>query len=187
MIHGIISLMKEGTKNPHTPEWNRKISESVKKQHAEGRGSKKGFSKEAQYKGVLARLGKPLSNEHKEKLRNAKLGKKHSLEQRRKNSESHKGLRHMGYLRGAASPNWKGGITKEVQRIRNSPPMRAWVRTVLIRDDFTCTFCKVRGIKLHVDHIKRFADYPELRLVLENGRTLCVPCHRQITWPKKKT
>lgn len=36
--------MKKGFKNPHTAEWNKKISEGVKRQHAEGRGRPPGFS-----------------------------------------------------------------------------------------------------------------------------------------------
>jgi hypothetical protein len=39
--------MKKGFKNPHTLEWNRKISEGVKRQHAEGRGRSPGFTREA--------------------------------------------------------------------------------------------------------------------------------------------
>ena len=40
--------MKKGQKNPHTKKWNKKISEGVKRQWAEGRGNASGLrSKEA--------------------------------------------------------------------------------------------------------------------------------------------
>lgn len=44
--------MKKKIKNPHTVEWNRKISEGVKRQHSEGRVNLVGFSKEAIRKAV---------------------------------------------------------------------------------------------------------------------------------------
>lgn len=34
-------------------------------------------------------------------------------------------------------------------------------------------------VVLNADHIKPFAYFPELRLELSNGRTLCVECHRK--------
>lgn len=42
--------MRKGQKNPHTLEWNKKISEGVKRQHREGRGRPPGFSKEQREK-----------------------------------------------------------------------------------------------------------------------------------------
>lgn len=36
--------MNTGQKNPHTLEWNKKISDGVKRQHAEGRGRSPGFT-----------------------------------------------------------------------------------------------------------------------------------------------
>lgn len=44
--------MEKGWKNPHTPEWNKKISKGVKRQHAEGRVRLVGFSKEARRRAV---------------------------------------------------------------------------------------------------------------------------------------
>lgn len=80
---------------------------------------------------------------------------------------------------GAKHPNWRGGLTPASQRIRASDQYRTWRKTVFERDKYTCQFCGKKGGPLHADHIKPFADYPTLRFAAENGRTLCVPCHRK--------
>jgi 5-methylcytosine-specific restriction endonuclease McrA len=42
---------------------------------------------------------------------------------------------------------------------------------------------KAHGSRLEADHIKPFCRFPELRLVVSNGRTLCKDCHRKTpTW-----
>lgn len=81
--------------------------------------------------------------------------------------------------RGALNPMWRGGVSSEGTKARLSPEQRKWRRDVLRRDNFTCQHCGIRGGYLHADHIEPFALFPELRLVLENGRTLCVPCHKK--------
>lgn len=73
---------------------------------------------------------------------------------------------------------WKGGITKASALFRMQLPYRLWRESVFKRDDYTCQICFVRGVKLQADHIKQFAKFPELRLELSNGRTLCVECHK---------
>ena len=79
---------------------------------------------------------------------------------------------------GNLNGRWKGGITPENRRIRNSSEYKAWRKSVFERDNYTCVQCGNRG-SLHADHIKEFAFHPELRLSLENGRTLCVDCHKK--------
>ncbi len=73
---------------------------------------------------------------------------------------------------------WKGGKMKENDRIRGSIEMKLWRKAVFERDKFTCIWCGQIGGELNADHIKPFAHYPELRFAIDNGRTLCVPCHK---------
>lgn len=80
---------------------------------------------------------------------------------------------------GVLNPAWKGGITPIHAKIRNSTKYADWRIAVFQRDNYTCQECGSKGVYLNADHIKPFAYYPELRLAIDNGRTLCVPCHRK--------
>lgn len=81
--------------------------------------------------------------------------------------------------KGAGNSNWKGGVTTESHKIRNSERYIAWRKKVFKRDNYTCQFCGQRGGCLNADHIKPFSTYPYLRFVLSNGRTLCKQCHKK--------
>lgn len=70
------------------------------------------------------------------------------------------------------------GKTAEQRKQRSSLAYRMWRTAVFERDNFTCRQCGTRGGRLNADHIKRFADYPDLRFNLDNGQTLCETCHR---------
>lgn len=80
--------------------------------------------------------------------------------------------------RGARCPQWRGGVSKPNELARKSFKYRTWRTAVFSRDNYTCVECRCRGGSLNADHIKPFASHPDLRFVLENGRTLCVLCHR---------
>lgn len=82
--------------------------------------------------------------------------------------------------------NYKGGrkYYTQTERLKIAAELRQWRNSVYARDDYTCQICSARNgrgkkIVLNADHIKSFVNYPELRLDINNGRTLCVECHRK--------
>ena len=125
----------------------------------------------------LSRKGKP----------SGMLGKHHSEKTRQK-------IREHNLLTGRRPPlhkgkdchTWKGGITPLNRKIRNSVEYKLWRTAVFERDNYTCIWCRERGGELNADHIKPFAYFPELRLAIDNGRTLCKDCHRKTdSWGKR--
>ena len=115
---------------------------------------------------------KPLSKEHKEKIRLKATGRVLSTESKLKMRKSQK----KRVLEGRNNL-YKGGITPINIKIRNSLEMKLWRKAVLERDNYTCIWCGSKE-KLEVDHIKPFALFPELRFAIDNGRVLCSDCHK---------
>lgn len=186
----------------HSKEWNREIGLALMGTH---------------------RIGYPLSEEHKRKIRIGMIGKMkgkkkpigygemirkrmlgtiETAEHKHKISLALKGkmpkyiphgwnkgipmlpelkeklrLSHLG-KKGSLSGNWKGGITPINMIIRSSEEYKLWRLAVFARDNYTCIWCGEKGKKLNADHIKPFAYFPELRFAIDNGRTLCVDCHK---------
>ena len=83
------------------------------------------------------------------------------------------------HLRGKNACNWQGGKTPENQRIRNSSEFALWRKSIFSIDNFICQKCDESGGILNAHHINNFADFPELRLNLDNGITLCKKCHKK--------
>jgi len=81
------------------------------------------------------------------------------------------------FSKGENHYRWQGGITSKEKKIRQSDKYNNWRLAVLKKDNFTCQKCGQYGGRLHADHIKPFKLYPELRFDINNGQTLCVPCH----------
>jgi 5-methylcytosine-specific restriction endonuclease McrA len=81
---------------------------------------------------------------------------------------------------GERSHRWKGGLTSVEMRKRMSLQVSEWRKGVFQRDDFTCSMCGQRGGKLAAHHVKQWQHYPDLRLDINNGITLCWPCHASI-------
>lgn len=118
------------------------------------------------------------SIETKEKIRNALKGRRLSLAVREKMSKTALGRPKL-FARGRRPWNWKGGRSSVRKQIMSSLEYKIWRRGVFERDKYTCVWCGQVGGELNADHIKPFRDYPELRLALDNGRTLCVSCHKK--------
>lgn len=119
--------------------------------------------------------GRKWTEEHKKKISNALMGVPFAEGRVAWN----KGKK-MPYYSGEKHWNWKGGTTQLRDKINKSLEYKLWRRAVYERDNYTCIWCgDNRGHNLNADHIKSFADYPELRFAIDNGRTLCEPCHRK--------
>lgn len=85
--------------------------------------------------------------------------------------------------KGKRSPFWKGGVSianrTERQNFMTTPDYKKWRKEVFIRNRFTCQICEKVGGILQVDHLKPYSIFPESRLDPNNGRTLCLDCHRK--------
>lgn len=88
------------------------------------------------------------------------------------------------HLQGINHWRWEGGKTSESekQRVRFRRVMQ---QKIFQRDNYTCQICEQYSGYLQVDHIKKWADFPELRFELDNCRTLCMACHYYITFKRK--
>jgi 5-methylcytosine-specific restriction endonuclease McrA len=151
----------------NSPEAREKIAASMKGKP--GRHTQP-HSAEARAKMRAAKLGKP----------SPMLGKKHREDTKRKISDAKKST-----LRGEENPNFKNGRYTLENRRRSwhytkSLDYRDWRKAVYERDGYTCQNCGQRGGYLTAHHVKSWAEHPELRYEIDNGQTLCEPCHQQV-------
>lgn len=99
---------------------------------------------------------------------------------------------------GEGTSNWKGGTTPLGQSIRSLNCYKKWREAIFQRDNWTCQHCGTRCQKgnkviIHADHIKPFYKILEENKIksveqakqckelwdVNNGRTLCILCHKQ--------
>jgi hypothetical protein len=97
------------------------------------------------------------------------FNKRHSFESRKKMSATKKNI---------PIDKWEKFSKNELGMLRLSQEYSDWRISVYKRDNYTCQICGKVGGKLNADHIKPFALYPKLRFDINNGRTLCINCHK---------
>lgn len=151
-------------------------------------GRKRTFTKEHRENLRLSALGRHHSEETREKMSKARIGKHfspHSEETRAKMSRARMGITYSDETRrkmavahsGSKCPFWRGGVTSVNAKIRQTIEYRLWREAVFARDNWTCQECGERGGDLNAHHIQPFSEYPELRVAIDNGITLCRVCH----------
>lgn len=150
--------------------------------------SKKGKSSWNKGKKLSATHVKNLISSHKSKP-SSFLGRKHTKKSKMKNRLAHLGEK---------SSLWKGGTSKLTALIRGSFQYRLWRSDVYTRDNFTCQECFTksgcgRTVVLNADHIKSLAEIKEQYSIktmeealnceelwnINNGKTLCIDCHKK--------
>jgi len=196
--------MKKGSK--HKPESIIKMKK-IKKDFNKGRR----LSEKTKIKLSLSKKGKPAHpnsgfrkgnklgknkkawNKGLPKEKQPFYNKNHSKEAREKIKKSNTGLCQ------EKSHNWKGGISKIKELIRNMPEYFKWRSDVFQRDNWTCQTCHKKGVYLEAHHkielnkivkeyeIKTILDARRCILLwdLDNGVTLCYECHN-LTKKRKK-
>lgn len=114
--------------------------------------------------------GRGHSEETREKLRVMKTGMQATTETREKMR-----LSKLAYWQSIIGDRPR--VSSQERFLRLQPIYIAWRRAVLKRDGYSCQGCgETKSLQVH--HIKSWANFVELRLVVENGITLCVPCHK---------
>ena len=79
-------------------------------------------------------------------------------------------------------------ISKTIRKTRGLPEQSAtfsnkmlitWSKAVRERDDYICQHCHFDGVgnEMEAHHIVPKAKYPQYAYDVENGQTLCKPCH----------
>jgi HNH endonuclease len=93
------------------------------------------------------------------------------------------GVHHLKGKRGDETPNWKGGVTPQRQKVYESQEWKDAVKTVWQRDNAMCRRCGLdhriinrEEIRFAVHHIVSFAE-KSLRCDPDNLVLLCRKCH----------
>lgn len=181
-MKGMYKLSEETKRKIAIAGMGRKTSEATKKKISEF------------HKGNKWNLGKKHSEETLAKMR---LNNKRATKGKPAHNKGVRGVhKHtkewIKNHSGKKASNWRGGISGLNHRIRGIYKYNHWRYNIFCRDKFTCVLCGMVGGGLNVDHIKPFSkivrenNIKSIRQAekclelwdINNGRTLCVPCHK---------
>jgi len=198
----------KGKKYSETSKRKMRIAQGGKNNPMYGKKNKWGHhtkkTKEKMSKSLKGRIsprkGAILSKELKDKISaGTKAGM--TLEIKKRMSKNMKGKRC-----GKDNNLWRGGITPIKDAIRCSDRYKIWRQQVFIRDNFICQECGEKGGHLEAHHndkafvqllhevainLPLFDLYSGAMIYepmwdINNGKTLCVKCHRDITFGRRK-
>lgn len=164
-------LKKQSLSHKGKTPWNKGTSASLESKIRTSESTKKAMTAERRLKISRSRKGRKMSDETK-KIISLKL---------------------KGKTKGNKHYKWQNGKTELTKQIRQCFEYRQWRSDIFTKSDFTCQECGERGGKLHAHHIKQFAiilaenNVQTLEEALNcselwdinNGMTLCVPCHKK--------
>lgn len=192
-----------GEKNPN---WGKHPSEETLRRLSESHKGKK-LSEETKNKLRIINIGKIFSEEHRRNMSLARKGKpnkklvgrKVSDETKRKISEAQRGGKSYWWgKRGEGTPSWRGGINQKDIRLRDEIKRlfeyRQWRSDIFHRDEFKCQDCGIAGVYFHAHHINFFQNIINKYKInninqakecselwdINNGKTLCVICHKKV-------
>ena len=168
-------------------KWSEKMIQKLSKSHKGNKAHLGKLHKEETKLKISQKVKKLWKNkEYQNKTRKNHKGYKLTEKHKKKISIAHEQglLKSPPVRRGKENHLWKGGITPINMQIRSSLGYKLWIDAVFTRDNYTCVGCGNKSSKnnpviLQADHIKPFAYFKELRLDVDNGRTLCIPCHKK--------
>lgn len=84
---------------------------------------------------------------------------------------------------GKSHPRYNASLTDEdrlkKRDVLGSGTYKLWVKNVKQRDNYTCQICGNKGGKLNAHHLNGWGSFPEQRIDLDNGVTLCTDCHKE--------
>lgn len=121
-----------------------------------------------------------------------KVGNGSSTSFKKGQSPWNKGMK--GYLSKEKHYRWAGG-SPLIEQIRHCFENNVWKKNVFMRDRYICQVClnPKRGYTVNADHIKPISQIIKEKNIstveeaisckelwdIDNGRTLCVPCHKK--------
>lgn len=69
-------------------------------------------------------------------------------------------------------------LDKAVRKIESHASR--WAKAVMVRDQMACQMCGAVEGQMDAHHVLPKAQYPELADDIDNGVTLCSPCHKKL-------